>query len=652
MTSILPTLLLGAGLLVIFVAEKILGEGGARDVVLWGGVALVLGATGWRAFEWKRRAKGPAQHVEMWLLAAHGGVILSLVLYALSSDWGLELLGAEGEDDRTGAVLYVLWPAVLACSVLALAFMEAAYRRMPIAEAVELRRVRGAAFDGLSIAFALIFVVSMNFVANERDVRKDFAYFKTTAPSEGTVDMVEGLGTDVQAVLFFPQVNEVLDQVRPYFERLDRASDKLSVRIVDHALAPELARKHRVQGNGWVALLKGEGETQQAQTFEIGPDLEEARRNLRRLDGTFQENLARLVKQRREIAVTAGHRERTTTGAEGDEDALKLRQLQDALERSNITVRPLGMAQGLANDVPENTPAVAVMGPREPFLPEEAQSLLRYLKRGGRVVVMIDPNEEHGMEPLLEALGLKMQDGVLASERQHLRRTFTQADRGIVYTNRYTSHPTVTLASRNAARLATVFVQGGALARNENPAEIEGVQVTFPVRTGGQTWLDLDADWERDDNEPIAQHEMIAAVTVPNEGEGEEGRAVVVADADFVTDQVIRNPGNALVFGDTIQWLIGEEEIVGPPESEEDVPIEHTRDEDKIWFYATSFGVPLPLLGVGVWVATRRKRRARAERSDQRPEPRKAEPPKKEEPAKEEPATEEPPAEETKEEEA
>ena len=646
MTSILPSLALGLGLFLIFIARQVLGEGVAQDAVLWTGVAVVLGSTGWRAYEWNRRAKGPAQQVELWLLVAHGGVLLSLGLYALSTEWGLETLGAEGEDDRTGAVLYVLWPAVLACSVLALAFMEAAYRRMPIAEAVELRRVRGAAFDGLSIAFALIFVVSMNFVANERDVRKDFAYFKTTAPSEGTIDMVEGLGTDVQAVLFFPQVNEVLDQVRPYFERIDRASDKLSIRVVDHALAPELARKHRVQGNGFVALLKGEGETQQAQTFEIGADLETARRNLRRLDGTFQENLARLVKQRRELAFTAGHRERTTTGAEGDEDGLKLRQLQDALERSNITVRPLGMAQGLANDVPEDTPAVAVMGPREPFLPEEAQSLLRYLSRGGRVAVLIDPNEEHGMEPLLEALGLKMQEGVLASERQHLRRTFTQADRGLVYTNRYTSHPTVTLASRNAARLATVFVQGGALARNENPAEIEGARVTFPVRSGGQTWLDLDGDWERDDNEPIAQHEMIAAVTVPNEGEGEEGRAVVIADADFVTDQVIRNPGNALVFGDTIQWLIGEEEIVGPPESEEDVPIEHTRDEDKIWFYATSFGVPLPLLGVGVWVATRRKRRARTERADQRPE-------KKEEPPKAEPApvkNEEPPAEEKKEE--
>ena len=111
----------------------------------------------------------------------------------------------------------------------------------------------------------------------------------------------------------------------------------------------------------------------------------------------------------------------------------------------------------------------------------------------------------------------------------------------------------------------------------------------------------------------------MAAVTVPHEG-GEEGRAVVIADGDFVTDQVIRNPGNGLVFSDTMQWLIGQEQIIGDTTSEEDVRIEHTRDEDKAWFYATAFGVPLPILGVGVWTALRRRRKGRAETHARRPD--------------------------------
>jgi hypothetical protein len=46
--------------------------------------------------------------------------------------------------------------------------------------------------------------------------------------------------------------------------------------------------------------------------------------------------------------------------------------------------------------------------------------------------------------------------------------------------------------------------------------------------------------------------------------------------------------------------------------SEEDIPIEHSRDQDKIWFYATTFAVPLPLLGIAVWVGRRRRRTSEA----------------------------------------
>ena len=61
-----------------------------------------------------------------------------------------------------------------------------------------------------------------------------------------------------------------------------------------------------------------------------------------------------------------------------------------------------------------------------------------------------------------------------------------------------------------------------------------------------------------------------------------------------------------------MQWFLGEEQIIGDTATEEDVPIEHTRDEDKLWFYATSFGAPLPLLILGIWIALRGRRRTGA----------------------------------------
>ena len=605
--GVLASVLLAVGLLVLFTAEKVFGEGTIRDVLAALGGLSVIGALIWRVSV-RGKAEGPAQKVETGLLAAYFGVALSLGLYALSTDWGLALMGHEGEAaEHSGGIFAVLWPAILVVSATALLFMEMAYRRMPVREAVELRRVRSAAFDGLSIALSLVFVASINFVAEQRDVKKDLSYFKTTHPSEMTLNMVESLGEPIKVVLFYPPVNEVLDQVKPYFEELDAASDNLEVEVKDLALAPAMARQHRIRDNGQIVLLKGEGESQQAETFEVGTDLEQARSRLRTLDGRFQQSYSRLTRVRRELQVTAGHDEHTAAGAEGDTPDQRISGLNSALERSNIRTQNLGMAQGLANRVPDDAPAVAVIGPRKPFMPEEAQALLRYVEGGGRLVVMVDPDTDHGLDPLLKGLGVSLLPGKLCSERQHYRRTFTDADRAVVYSNRYTSHPTVTLVSRNASQVATVFVEGGAIERHEGSDVLRGAQVSFPLRTTGEFWRDLDGDYTRDDGEALEQSNMMAVVTVPAEGDA-EGRAVIIADGDFITDQVVRNPGNALIFGDVLQWFLGEEQILGDTTSEEDILIEHTQEEDKIWFWATSFGAPLPLFGIAIWVATRRRK--------------------------------------------
>ena len=492
-----------------------------------------------------------------------------------------------------------------------LLFTEQAYFRMPIEEAVEPRRVRDSAQGGVSLALALVFLFSMNYVASEQGLKWDLSYFRTTEPSQSTLRMVEGLDEPIEVVLMYPEVNEVFDQLTPYFQSVSDASAQLEVRQRDHALAASLAQQHRIRGNGFVVLLRGDGDEQQAESFEVGLTLESARARLRRLDGSFQRAFTSLARVRRELHLTTGHDERSATGAEGDPEDRRMSDLGGALSRSGFESQSLGIAQGLATDVPDAAPAVAVFGPRTPFRREEIGALQRYVSRGGRLLVALDPNDDHGLGPLLDSLGIGLESGIAASARNYRRLSNTLSDRGLIYSNAYSAHPIVSTARRNAARVATIFVHGGALRRVEGQELVQGLRVTFPLRSAPGFWLDQDGDWERSDAEPEAELNLIAAITVPNEG-GEEGRVVVIADADFATDLVFRNPGNGLIFGDIMQWFLGEEQIIGDTATEEDVPIEHTRDEDKLWFYATSFGAPLPLLILGIWIALRGRRRTGA----------------------------------------
>jgi hypothetical protein len=93
------------------------------------------------------------------------------------------------------------------------------------------------------------------------------------------------------------------------------------------------------------------------------------------------------------------------------------------------------------------------------------------------------------------------------------------------------------------------------------------------------------------------------------EAKDEQGRAVLVADSDLLSDGVIGAYGNPLFAVDGVRWLVGDESIAGEINTENDVPIVHTQKQDQVWFYGSSFLAPALVLGIGFLMAGRRRGR-------------------------------------------
>jgi hypothetical protein len=608
-TSLLSTSLALAGLCTIYVGQRILGPESGGTPVGYLGLFLFATAGGLRLRAWNA-AQGDVRGVEARLLLGYAGMAVSVLLYALTTESGLQGLSLTGDAaTRVPTVLSVLWVSLLFVSLCATLFMELVYVRMPIPASVELRRVRAASHAGLSLGLATVFLLSLNYVATARDVRKDVSYFRTTEPGDGTKSMIAKLDKPVHAILFFRTGSDVVAQVRPYFEKLAASSKKLTFEVSDVALAPELAQKHKVRDNGQVLLLRGQGEEQKGEFFKIGNELTEARGALRRLDGSFQATFNKLVRPSRTLYLTVGHGERNAKSsalpaAEGTS------VMDEILRRLNLKTENLGLTQGLGNTVPEGASAVAIIGPTEPFLPEEANALLTYAQKGGKLFLMLEPGVDVGLAPLLTGLGIELLPGTVVSDTNHMRRAFNDSDRGIVFSNSYTSHPTVTTASRHQRELATVFVNGGAL-KGLTLTKEPKPKVTFPLRSAREFWRDLNGNFQRDGEEKNETLNLMAAVTLGEKGDG-EGRAVVLGDGDFITNKLANNAGNMVLFVDTLAWLVGNEDLTGEVATEEDIAIEHSREQDKVWFYATTFGMPAPILVLGLWIGRRRRRRAEA----------------------------------------
>jgi hypothetical protein len=614
-SSMLATTLLVLGLCAVLVSQRVLGEGHPRLYTALAGAALLACALGLRARAWAV-AHGDVRAVEGRLLVAYGGVLLSLLLYVFTTDWGVAKLALHAEAaTRVPAVLTALWLAVLTVSALAILFMEIVYLRMPIAESVELRRVRASLHAGLSLGLSIVFLLSLNYVATARDVRKDVSYFRTTEPSSRSRAMVQKLDKPVRAMLFFQQGSDVVGEVKPYFAALAAASNKLKYQVSDVALSPKLATKHRVRDNGEVLLVQGDGDAAKAESFHIGNDLTEARAALRKLDGTFQQAFTKLVRPERTLYLTVGHGEHNAKGTEQKpEDATNL--MFEVLRRLNLKTQNIGLADGLGTLIPETAGAVMIVGPSERFLPEEVNTLLAYVDKGGKLLLMLDPDQDQdlGLDPLLAGLGLALLPGTVVSDTYHMAHFHNDSDRGVVFSNKYSAHPIVTTVSRHQHEVATVLIDGVAL-KGINTKLEPRPRVSFPLRSEPGFWRDLDGDFKRDpQKEPSEVLNLIAAVTLKKtdskSANDPEGRAVVVGDGDFMTDKVAANNGNVLVFVDSLAWLIGNEDLSGETNSEEDVPIEHSREQDKVWFYATTFAMPMPLVLAGLWIARRRRKRA------------------------------------------
>ena len=608
--SLTLTLAFLFGMLLVFVGERLIGSGSWRYLSALG-VLLCAGATLARA----RRSmsfKGEAHAVERILLGLYALGLLSLAMYFAQSDLGT----LDKSSPKIAGALGALWPAVWVAAAAPLILAESAYAAVSRAPRLELARIRDALYAGFGLAGAVVFAFSVVYVSSERDKKVDLSYFRTAKAGEATKRLVASLDQPVEVNLFFPSANEVKDQVVGYFADLMKESKLLEVHQYDHALDPAKAKELGVSGNGVVVIKRG-GRKEQ---LSVGVEQEAARNQLANLDKEVNKRLLQVAKPQRTVFLTVGHGERTDTPANDTDKRGTIRDLRELLLQQGFQLRNLGAADGLATDVPSDASLVLSVGPQKPFLPEEVAALERYLDKGGRFFLALDP-ENGDMKPLVSLLGLSYLPTTLANDMVYAKRTYQVGDRINIATGSYSSHASVTTLSHLGMRAPMILIGSGALEEipaKDRPQSRKDLSIDFTVRSHMATWNDLDGNFQLDAPKEQRRVWHLGAAVVrkrPGNKAADETRALVLADSDALMDGLLGNPGNAYYVLDGVKWLVGDEALAGEISSEVDVPVAHTRKQDVVWFYSTIFLAPLGALGIGMAATRRRRGRKGKERS-------------------------------------
>jgi hypothetical protein len=641
-------------LVAIFMGERLLGGKGAWQWIFsGGGVLAVLATTAWRGMAWSQ-ATGERGRVERILFFGKLGCVVALGIYFA----GREMAGTE--PSKFWTAMAVIWPILLACSLLpTLAAEWAVGSRHATAGAdadnahAEAHRVAEVAISGLTVALIGSFLCVVMYIVGERDKKIDVSYFKTSSPGTATRNMVSSLGDQLDVLLFFPPVNEVKDEVLGYMKELAGTTSRIKIHELDRMVASEEAEKYRVTKDGTVTLVRGD----QHHNILLDTDLNRARSKLRELDDEVQRGFLKVFRDARTAYLVVGHQE-----LNDDEDksfrgdpTRKVGVIRELLKLLNYQVKDLGVSNGLAQDVPDDATIVLILGPQKPFLDAELEALDRYLKRGGALLMALEPGTDVVLGPLEARLGVRFEPAPLTDDKVHIVVRRTEYDRRNLITDQFSSHASVTTLSQARTGAGILFLGAGSLDNAEFAADwgSQKPKRTYVIRSLKSAFRDANNNYQADgEGEPRASYNLAAAIEGPKlDGDDKPAdphqpadadklevknaekddkkadkasgprmekpetrmRALVLADVQLLSDAVLNTVAlNRGLLLDAIKWLGGEEKFTGETTSEKDVPIAHTTGKDVVWFYSTIIGAPALVLGLGLFGVSLRRRRRKA----------------------------------------
>ncbi len=305
--------------------------------------------------------------------------------------------------------------------------------------------------------------------------------------------------------------------------------------------------------------------------------------------------------------VTKGH------GELGVDDASPVRGLSllsRHLRNRNFEVRQLDLAT--VGEVPRDAVLVLIAGPATPFSGQENDRLRKYLyERNGRVLALLDPGRNHGLEPTLSEWGLFSPDAEL-QEPDPSRRT---TDGDVVLAGfRVKEHPLTKILIEQSLPLVAARLRPARFDLGSAPDST--LDVSTLVFGSEAAWGQSDParqpprfDKDRDHPPPVCVVASAERATGIRQGVGGAGgRLVLVGTSEIAANQRLDRGGNRAFLTQAAAWLSDRDRAVSLPAREEG-EFRLVATAADFWALALRFAlVPLGVLAVGLAVSVWRRR--------------------------------------------
>lgn len=468
-----------------------------------------------------------------------------------------------------------------------------------IARSFQGKNVKYGSIAATSVVVVLGILAGINWIANRQNKRWDVTAAGQFSLSDQTKQLLSSLTKPLTIKAFYAGSSE---EVRDRVDEYAYLSSQVKAEYIDANRDPVQRRALGVESVP-TFVIQYEGRTEKA----TGSD-----------EQTLTNALKKAIEGKaKKVYFIQGHGEKDPTKS----DAGGYSGASDALKSDNFDVANLTLAQ--AGQIPDDASVVIVAGPKTDFLPAEVDVLRAWVKKGGKVHLLLDPPEKGaapeptnliafarewgidiGKNLVVDASGLGQMVGTDASVPIAMPATHPITDR---------------------FNLMTAFP----LARSVTPVEggVDGHTAQPVLETSPQSWAESDIaglyatgrpERNLDKGDKAGPVTLAAAVSAAvtdapatpgspapaADAPKPESRVVVVGDSDFASNAALGIQGNKDLFLNMANWLAQQENLISiRPKSPEDRPISMTADQAAMVRLFSQFMMPglLILVGVLVW---------------------------------------------------
>ena len=444
------------------------------------------------------------------------------------------------------------------------------------------RSTRLGANSLLMVLFFIAILAIVNFLAARHSVRWDFSENQNFSLAPQTHRVIRSLPREVKITVF---TREKDPGYQSYKERLDsyrQASPKITVEFVDPERQPRVAQSYGITRSD-TAIFESGGQTVRV----TNPSEAE-------LTGA----LIRVSKDdKKRILFLEGHGELGTDNRE----RTGLSVAKEILTKQGYEVGTVSLlTQGA---VPENTSILAMAGPRKPITSDELDRIKAYVDKGGHLLVMIDPDSQADINPLLKHWGLGAGPGVLVDFQDRL----AQGEPTVLLVRTFTEHEiTQDLTAAVLFPLARHITFDEQIGKDWEYVQL--ARTSPNSRAMKVTGRVLALNEKEDIKGPLPMAVALAPKTPPAEGKPRPA-IVVIGNSTFASNAFVNFPGNSDFFLHTIAWLAQDRDMISiGPRDQALRPFIPNPIQERTLLYVQVFLLPALLLiaGVNVWRKRRR----------------------------------------------